>query len=40
MLKIAEIREQDNEHEEAVQVYGQLMMKFPKTPEADAARKA
>ena len=37
MLKIAEIREQDNEHEEAVQVYGQLMMKFPKTPEADAA---
>lgn len=37
MLKIADLREQDNHYDEAVQVYGQLMMKFPKTPEADAA---
>ena len=37
MLKIADLREQDNHYEEAVQVYNQLVMKFPKTPEADAA---
>ena len=37
MLKIADLREQDNHYEEAVQVYNQLIMKFPKTPEADAA---
>ena len=37
MLKIADLREQDNHYDEAVQVYSQLMMKFPKTPEADAA---
>jgi outer membrane protein assembly factor BamD (BamD/ComL family) len=37
MLKIADLREQNNEYEEAVQVYNQLVMKFPKTPEADVA---
>jgi len=37
MLKIADLREQNSEYEEAVQVYNQLIMKFPKTPEADAA---
>ena len=37
MLKIADLREQDNHYEEAVQVYNQLVMKFPKTPEADVA---
>ena len=37
MLKIADLREQNNEYEEAVQVYNQLVMKFPKTTEADIA---
>lgn len=37
MLKIADLREQDDQYEEAVQVYNQLIMKFPKTKEADAA---
>ena len=37
MLKIADIREQDDQHEEAVQVYNQLIMKFPKTAEAEIA---
>ena len=37
MLKIADLREQDNHYEEAVQVYNQLIMKFPKTSEAEAA---
>ena len=37
MLKIADLREQNNEYEEAVQVYNQLIMKFPKTTEADIA---
>jgi len=37
MLKIADLREQNNEYEEAVQVYNQLVMKFPKTTEAEIA---
>ena len=37
MLKIADLREQNDEYEEAVQVYNQLIMKFPKTAEAEAA---
>ena len=37
MLKIADLREQNNEYEEAVQVYNQLVMKFPKTTEAEVA---
>ena len=37
MLKIADLREQNHEYEEAVQVYNQLIMKFPKTTEADIA---
>ena len=37
MLKIADLREQNNEYEEAVQVYNQLVMKFPRTTEADIA---
>ena len=36
-LKIADLREQNDEYEEAVQVYNQLIMKFPKTAEAEAA---
>lgn len=37
MLKIADLREQNDEYEEAVQVYNQLVMKFPNTTEADLA---
>ena len=37
MLKIADLREQNDEYEEAVQVYNQLVMKFPKTTEAEVA---
>ena len=37
MLKIADLREQNDEYEEAVLVYNQLIMKFPKTVEAEAA---
>ncbi len=37
MLKIADLREQNDEHEEAVQVYNQLVMKFPRTTEAEVA---
>ena len=37
MLKIADLREQNDEYEGAVQVYNQLIMKFPKTAEAEAA---
>lgn len=37
MLKIADLREQDDQYEEAVQVYATLASKFPLTPEARAA---
>ena len=37
MLKIADLREQEDQYEEAVQVYATLSNKFPQTPEARAA---
>ena len=37
MLKIADLREQEDQYEEAVQVYATLSSKFPLTPEARAA---
>ncbi len=37
MLKIADLREQEDQYEEAVQVYATLASKFPLTPEARAA---
>ena len=37
MLKIADLREQDNQHEEAVLVYGALINRFPSSEEAKAA---
>ena len=37
MLKIADLREQEDEYEEAVQVYATLASKFPRTPEARVA---
>ena len=37
MLKIADLREQEDQYEEAVQVYATLSSKFPQTPEARAA---
>ncbi len=37
MLKIADLREQDQQYEEAVLVYASLMSRFPGSPEADAA---
>lgn len=37
MLKIADLREQDSHYEEAVQVYAQLMTKYPITQEARLA---
>ena len=37
MLKIADLREQEDQYEEAVQVYATLASKFPRTPEARLA---
>jgi outer membrane protein assembly factor BamD (BamD/ComL family) len=37
MLKIADLREQEDQYEEAVQVYSTLASKFPATPEAQLA---
>ena len=37
MLKIADLREQEDQYEEAVQVYASLASKFPRTPEARVA---
>ena len=37
MLKIGDLREQEDQYEEAVQVYATLSSKFPQTPEARAA---
>ena len=37
MLKIADLRVQNDQYEEAVQVYNQLVMKFPRTTEAEIA---
>lgn len=37
MLKIADLREQEDQYDEAVQVYATLSSKFPQTPEARAA---
>ena len=37
MLKIADLREQDQQYEEAVLVYAALMSRFPSTPEARVA---
>ena len=37
MLKIADLREQETQYEEAVQVYATLASKFPATPEAQLA---
>ncbi len=37
MLKIADLREQESQYEEAVQVYATLVSKFPLTPEARVA---
>ena len=37
MLKIADLREQEDQYEEAVQVYATLVSKFPLTPEARVA---
>ncbi len=37
MLKIADLREQEDQYEEAVQVYATLASKFPLTPEAQLA---
>ena len=37
MLKIADLREQDQQYEESVQVYAGLISKFPDSPEARSA---
>ena len=37
MLKIADLREQEDQYEEAVQVYATLASKFPRAPEARVA---